>query len=297
MRPFHFVIFGVWLGINLLICKSYRISRLRAGLYTLTFVYAVIGALIGGFFYRFILEFVTGSSTFNLVAIFGGLVFTPVFVILTVLIEKAIRSAINKKNERKRHTPFPRVSVRDTLDMLTPGCLFVLAAFKLGCHFDKCCYGIPWSWGVYSPYLKTTVFPVQIAEFLSILLVLIICLFLQRKPFFRRGMAYPLAVVFYSVFRFGWEFLRWNEPEMRHVILGMTLWQFCCIIVFITSVISLFVLYKTQPSEPRSFVKPFTKKKKHKQTAEKKAKKTELFYKKPEKKPIIHSKKDRRKKR
>lgn len=266
MKPIHLAVFGLWLVINLLICKTYRISRIRAGLYTGAFIYAVIGALIGGWFYRIVLEHVTGTSTFNLVAIFGGLVFTPVFVVLTVLVEKAIRGLINKGRTIKHLPLLPTVSVRDTLDMLTPGCLVVLAIFKFSCHFDKCCYGIPWSWGTYSPYLKTTVFPVQISEFLSILAVLAICIYLARRPFYRRGMAYPMAAAFYTFFRFGWEFLRYYQTEMRHLILGMTLWQFCCVIVFVSSLLSLFILYKTQPSEPRPKIRLFLAEKNKKNT-------------------------------
>ena len=262
MKPFHLAIFGLWLIINLLICKTYHITKIRACLYTGAFIYAVIGALIGGWFYRIVLEHATGTSTFNLVAIFGGLVFTPAFVVLTVLVEKAIRGLINKGRTIKNLPLLPAVSVRDTLDMLTPGCLVVLAIFKFSCHFDKCCYGIPWSWGTYSPYLETTVFPVQIAEFLSILAVLAICIYLARRPFYRRGMAYPMAAAFYTLFRFGWEFLRYYQPEMRHLIFGMTLWQFCCVIVFISCVVSLIVLYKTQPPEPREKVMLFTSKSK-----------------------------------
>ena len=252
MSPLYYVGFALWLGLNLLTCKKYGISRLRAGLYTLSFLWAVVGALIGGLFYRAVLKATDSPASPSIVAIFGGLVFTPVFVILTVTAEKAVRGAVNRSRAGNGKTPLPAVSVRDTLDLLTPGCLVVLALSKLSCHFEGCCYGIPFEHGVYSNYLKTTVFPVQLAETATILVVLAALLYFRTQRDYRRGMAYPFATALYCALRFFWEFFRYYPPNMRHLVLGLTLWQACCVAVFAVSVVSLILLRKQRPTAPKN---------------------------------------------
>ena len=130
------------------------------------------------------------------------------------------------------------------------GIFIILACAKFGCHFMGCCYGVKSSWGVFNPLLQSTRFPVQMFEFITMCVIIIGCFFIKRTAFFRRGMAYPLTAAVYSVARFGWEFKRFYSDELRHIIFGLTFWQFCCVIVFSASVVSLAVLYKTQPSEP-----------------------------------------------
>ena len=252
MSPLYYVGFALWLGLNLLTCKQYKISRLRAGLYTLSFLWAVVGALIGGLFYSAVLKATDSPASPSIVAIFGGLVFTPVFIILTVTAEKAARRALNRGRAGKGTAPLPEVSVRDTLDLLTPGCLIVLALSKLSCHFEGCCYGIPYARGIYSTYLKTRVFPVQLAEVVSILAVLAALLYFRTQRDYRRGMAYPFAAALYCALRFFWEFFRYYPPNMRHLVLGLTLWQACCVAVFAVSVVSLILLRKQQPAAPKN---------------------------------------------
>ena len=134
--------------------------------------------------------------------------------------------------------------------MLTPDIFLILLFGKLRCAWVGCCLGFPCSWGIQSPFLKTTVFPVQLFEAASTLLILVVCYFIKESSFFRRGMAYPLTAAFYCVSRFCWEFARYYLPEERNFWLGLTFWQWACIIVFVCSVLSIFWLYKTQPSEP-----------------------------------------------
>ncbi len=262
MSPLYYVGFVLWFGMNLLTCKKFGISRLRAGLYTLSFLWAVVGALIGGLFYRAVLKATDSPASPSIVAIFGGLVFTPVFVILTVTVEKALRGAVNRGRGTNGKAPLPVVSVRDTLDLLTPGCLIVLALSKLSCHFEGCCYGIPSDHGIYSNYLKTTVFPVQLAETATILLVLAALLYFRTQRDYRRGMAYPFAAALYCAGRFFWEFLRYYPPNMQHLVLGLTLWQACCLAVFVVSVVSLVLLRKKQPAAAMKTVQHHRKKKK-----------------------------------
>ena len=245
-----FYVLGVLcaLGINLFFAWKYGISRLRAGLYTLCFFYGVAGALLAGTAYQAFCVARGDPMPLSRVAMFGAVVFTPLLTILTVLAEKGIRRFVSVKTGKP---PVP-VSVRDTVDLETPDVFIVLAFAKLNCHFDGCCYGIPAERGVYSAYLQTTVFPVQIAEVLAILAILILCYFLKQKPFYRRGMAYPLTAALYCAARFILEFFRYYPEDLRGVCLGMTVWQACSLAVLLASAVSLALLYRREPAAPLS---------------------------------------------
>ena len=247
-----FVGYAIALLLNQRTAHLYRCSSLRVGLYSLTFFYGFAGAAVAGRVYSAIYHSL-GYVNESYLAMFGAVMLVPLLEIATVLIEKAVRGAVNRRRaQTQAKPPLPPVSVRDTLDMLTPNIFIVLACGKVGCHINGCCYGVECAWGLHRTFAgkEFTLFPVQLTEAALIAAVLVLAFFLKRRPFYRRGMAYPLTAALYSVVRFGMESLRWYEPEMRRLVLGMTLWQFCCVIVFVSSVISLIILYKTGGSAP-----------------------------------------------
>ena len=254
-KSMYLVGFALMMLLNVFAFRWYATSRKRAILYTLvTYVYGVLGALSMGKIYTAICR-MKGVDESSNVAIFGAVIFTPLLLLLTILIERAIVARMPAKTYKNKHNktitrPKPVVSTRDTLDLLTPGIFIILTCAKLGCSVEGCCYGVLCDWGVYSTRAAAMVFPVQIFEVCTMLVVLLLAFLLKRTRFYRRGMAYPLTAALYTVGRFGWEFMRFYAPEMRRLIFGMTMWQFCCVIVFIASVISLIVLYKTGESSP-----------------------------------------------
>ena len=236
----------VALFISLLFRQKYHMSRARVILYSLTITYGFLCAMIGGKIFTLSLQLrgMRGGSTSS---IFGAVLFTPVLEIATVSVEKAIRNLVARKRGRNK----PLISIRDTLDMLTPNIFLILLFGKLRCAWAGCCFGFPCSWGIHSPFVKdSAVFPVQLFEAATTLIVLLICFKVKESSFFRRGMAYPLTAAFYCAARFSWEFARYYEPEVRNFYLGLTFWQWACILVFVSSVISIAWLYKTKPSEP-----------------------------------------------
>ncbi|MBR5410870.1 MAG: prolipoprotein diacylglyceryl transferase [Clostridia bacterium] len=238
--------------VNLKTYYKYRTTATRVWMYSLTFVYGFAGAFAAGRVYNVVYHRLgfAGDATF---AMFGAVILVPVMEIATVLTEKAVRKAVNKKRAQTQiKAPLPAVSVRDTVDMLAPNIFIVLGFGKLGCHLNGCCFGIECGFGIEHTVNGAAVrtFPVQIFEACLIFGMLIAVYFLKKRPFYRRGMAYPLTAACYCAIRFGVEFLRWYEPEMRRAVLGMTLWQCASVIVFVSSVISLIVLYKTGESSP-----------------------------------------------
>ena len=258
MYYFMFVlgfIFLIWYNYNFY--HVYNTSRKRALWYSLTFMYGMLGANIMGRIYTAICMAKNIDDNSRL-AIFGAVLFAPVLILLTVLIEKwflrkfAKKDSAKEKPEKKpkKNTKEQLVRCRDTLDMLTPGLFITLAFGKIGCLYEGCCFGIACSWGVYSHKIDATVFPVQLFEAFASVLMLAVCYFLKRTRFYRRGMAYPLTALLYCISRFCFEFLRHYIPELRHLLFRITLWQGLCIFVIVSSIVSLIVLYKTRESNP-----------------------------------------------
>lgn len=248
-------IFLIWYTYNFY--HVYNMSRKRALLYSLTFIYGMLGANIMGRFYTAICVAKNIDDNSRL-AIFGAVLFAPLLILLTVLIEKWFLHSILKKNAKDYF-----VSCRDTLDMLTPGLFITLAFGKIGCWYEGCCFGIECNWGIHSNRIDATVFPVQLFESVASVFILLVCHFLKRTHFYRRGMAYPLTALLYCISRFCFEFLRYYIPELRHLLLGITLWQGFCILVIISSVVSLIALYKNResnPLPPLPLTAPFSKK-------------------------------------
>ena len=225
-------------------------------------MYGMLGANIMGRIYTYICT-VNNIKDSSILAIFGAVLFAPILILATIAVEKFLIRAMTppsrKTSANKPQTKDKKISYADTLDMLTPGLFITLAFGKIGCLYEGCCFGIECSWGIYSDKIEATVFPVQIFEAVVSILILIVCYFLKRTRFYRRGMAYPLNAMLYCFSRFGFEFLRHYIPELRHLLFGITLWQGLSILVIIASAISLIVLYKNKQSNPLpalSFIAP-----------------------------------------
>ncbi|MCH5198747.1 MAG: prolipoprotein diacylglyceryl transferase [Oscillospiraceae bacterium] len=243
--------FIIMLILNISKHNTYRISRARGVIYSIiTFVYGYLGAMLIGDLYNAVAS-LKGIETEVRVDMIGAVVFMLLWI-PTVYIEKKFIKIKNrkKKTESPGQAEISPVSFRDTLDFIAPGAFLVLACIKFGCCFMGCCYGIECDWGVYSWVKHTKLFPVQIFEFISICVILVIAYYIKQTKFFRRGMAGPLTAGMYIFTRFCWEFLRYNTPELQHFFLGMTIWQIMCVIVFIIVFVWVTVLYITQPSQP-----------------------------------------------
>ncbi len=244
--------FALMMLLNVFSYDRYRTTLTRAVFYTLlTYFYGVGGAMLMGRIYTAV-SAARGASDTSKVAIFGAVVFTPLFLLLTVLAENLCYGFRPRKADKDQRGAYKRTeSPRDTLDLLAPGIFIILTCAKLGCSFEGCCFGVECSWGVHTGYHPgVTVFPVQLFEVATMCVVILLCRYIKRTRFYRRGMAFPLTAAFYTVARFGWEFKRYYAPEMRNILFGLTFWQLFCAGVFFASVISLCVLYRLYPAEP-----------------------------------------------
>ncbi|MDR0530749.1 MAG: prolipoprotein diacylglyceryl transferase [Oscillospiraceae bacterium] len=134
---------------------------------------------------------------------------------------------------------------------LDVGALFLLvdvSARKLAmCAHFGCCFGIPFSWGVYNKKLDTTVFPVQILEGCVGLACVVLCvLYLLFAKSYRPGRGCSLCLFFFLIPRFFWDFLRYRGDDYRsleaNTFFGLTSVQIVCVAGTLLGIIWLFLL-------------------------------------------------------
>ena len=209
--------------LSFFICKRFNLSKLSTLLFILLgYGGGIYCSKLMGSLYTVVSK-MYGGGTSN-VAIFGVVVGLPY-----VLIAASLLSGKNWK---------------DVTDLFAPGAFLGLAFAKFGCFFIGCCPGIECSFGTYNPMLKKIMFPSQLFE--SVTMVLIVtfsfwyCLKYKKRI---KGAAYPITAMFYAFTRFCWEFLRYYDlDKMKHLFLGLSFWQLWCIVVFVTSIIWLLLL-------------------------------------------------------
>lgn len=268
---------GVFSFVNFVLKrKRYNYSRIRAVAYALFFISigmvelkamgiirsSVMSLISAG-------EYVPDSSA----RIFGVVLFQPLVAYLVSF--------------------FSGDKFRRVIDSFTTETFAYFAFGKLACHLNGCCHGFPFENGVQSIVYGGKVFPVQLCETISAVIVVAVLVFLSRdKVKLRTGSLFPIGTILYSVGRFVWEYFRYYDVHWeKNVLLGMNFWQISCVISIVISVVWLIVLYKSPKYEYCSFeVNPdspgakleekYNHWKKEKEQAEKKANKKNISHKK-----------------
>lgn len=225
--------FALMMAYSVRYCKRYRVGKAVAVVLTLfTYVFGVLGALAMGKIYSALSQKITGEGNSN-VAIFGAVIFCPLLLLALFLLQNLFSG---KKNDFRRQ-----------MDLLTPGIFMILTCAKFGCSLEGCCYGAAWEHGIYNPQAGMKVFPVQIFEVATMLVVLFAARRIEKTRFFVAGMKYPVTAMLYCVGRFCWEFARYYPDErLRHLALGLSLWQLCCVGVFLVSLGIVFFIAKSE---------------------------------------------------
>lgn len=224
---FYYLMYAVGffttLFINLKTHDRYSLTKKKAVVYTVCmFLCGIVGALLMSDIYNACCKSI-GVNENSTVSIFGAVVFAPIFMTVFFLIEKS--------------------DVLRNLDMLTPGIFITLTCAKFGCFLDGCCMGVPYENGIYNPIVNTRVFPVQICEVLSMIIMLVLTqTYIKKGKNVPAGFNYPLTTAVYCVIRFLWEFMRYYDESMRHGFFGVTFWQGWCIIMFVLSAVMMTVL-------------------------------------------------------
>lgn len=209
--------------VSITTCKKHNLSKLSAFMFTLvSYVGGVTGAMfMGDQFTRVALKY---GGRESVVAIFGAVMFVPIFIIGAALVSGK---------------PW-----RNVMDTMAPGGFIILTCAKFGCYIFGCCPGIPCSFGAYNYLYKDYMFPSQLLESITMCFVVGFCFWYGLKYKNRiPGKAYPYTIIIYSITRFGWEFLRYYDvEEMRHMLFGMTFWQQWCIVTFFEGLVWLLIL-------------------------------------------------------
>lgn len=223
-RATYLIGFILMMVINLKTHKRYKLTTASTIVITLvTYVAGIAGALIMGKVYGMVMAH-NGFNAESNVAIMGAVIFTPLFMIIVSL--------------------FLKQKWYKVTDMLAPGIFLILACAKFGCFIYGCCHGIECSWGIKYPNNDMTVLPIQIIEVAIMSLIIAFCFWYSHKSKrYIPGTAYPVTTILYCTVRFFVEFFRYYEFEgQRHVVFGMTLWQFCCTLCIIISIVWIIAL-------------------------------------------------------
>ena len=218
----YLVGFIIMMLVNLRTYKKYELQKSTAVIFTLiTYVAGIVGATIMGDMYSFVGSKLGGSSG---VAIFGAVFFTPIFMTVVALIAGK--------------------SWRRVMDLLAPGIFIILTCAKFGCFMGGCCPGRECSFGIYNPSYDMKMFPSQIFESITMAFVVGFCfwyIFRCKKNI--SGSVYPVTAAVYSVTRFCWEFMRYYyTEELRHIMFGLSFWQFWCVVVIVLSIVWILLL-------------------------------------------------------
>lgn len=210
------------LAVSLIVYRKLKLKTWQALLFTVVaFLSDGLGAfLMGKVYTSFVASF--GSTQISKYAIYGAVFLTPVLVIVSAAIIKQ---------------PW-----RNIIDMVALSEMTARAFGKLGCHIGYCCAGFEWEHGVYNARFDMNMFPVQLCEFFTMLVIIAIgFIILFKCKNYKPGILYPIMALMYAGTRFFWEFARFYTYEQeKHFFLGMSLWQVCSLIVIALSVLWLY---------------------------------------------------------
>ena len=125
---------------------------------------------------------------------------------------------------------------RKLLDFITPGFSLALATIKVSCCFAGCCFGPPYTYGMWNPIFKQNLFPIQLVEMAMGLVFLVILMNIAKKREYHvDGTLYAWFMVFYGVGRFFTEFIHVNVK----LVLGISVFGFWALATLLVGIIWL----------------------------------------------------------
>ena len=97
-------------------------------------------------------------------------------------------------------------------DFIAPCVCISFGISHVGCIFTGCCKGVPSDWGIYNPGAERLLFPVQLCEAFTALMVVWLVVSRAKKQQYRPdGLSFPVMLLCYGSTRFLWEFARDNQ--------------------------------------------------------------------------------------
>jgi prolipoprotein diacylglyceryltransferase len=121
-------------------------------------------------------------------------------------------------------------------DYLAASIIAVCSIVKVPCLINGCCYGIEW---LVDSTGNSVRFPSQIVEF-CIWAMLTAWLYVKEKKGLLKNLLWPVAAIWFGIFRFLVDFMRGNPKEMQLVILGLPGGRFWSLVVALMGIVMLF---------------------------------------------------------
>lgn len=122
-----------------------------------------------------------------------------------------------------------KIPIYKMLDFIAPYLALGQAVGRIGCLLNGCCGG------------KSVFLPIQAYSSVLLFIIFIMLIFLQRK-IYKPGQIIFSYFFLYSIKRFFVEFWRTDNAIIFH---GLTLFQLLSIILFLISLVKLFLIYKS----------------------------------------------------
>lgn len=194
----------------------------------LALFFGFFGAFLMGQLQNFVMSLTGLAYNVSRMRIFGGLLFTPLLLYIPV---------------RYLAGDFRLIS-----DIFAPGAFLILGCSKIGCAVYGCCYGIPWEYGVPSPFENHLCFPVQALESVLCFALFGIVYLAYTKNRLGKGTAYPVSLILYGVVRFLAEYLRFYPEDHRTYFLGVSFWQLISVITVISGILWLLLVKYGKPA-------------------------------------------------
>ena len=219
---FHILGFVAVLLFNIWFCKKYEISKRKAVITTLI-AYPIVYVLI------YVLCWAeSGFKNFGGNNIVRGFVYIPLVVYPVAKLLKI---------EWKR-----------ICDFVAPCVCVCQGVSHIGCIFTGCCEGYPSNWGIYHHRFNALLFPVQLFEAATALIIVGFLVFRANKLHYKTdGLSYPIMLILFGSTRFLWEFARNNEK----IWLGCSALAFHALFMVIVGMDMFFTIREKAKKEER----------------------------------------------
>ena len=104
-----------------------------------------------------------------------------------------------------------RVKWGTVCDIIAPGICAAQGVGSSACIFTGCCHGYPFAHGIYNPAYGIRLFPVQLCETgTSLLIAFYLIVWARESNYATNGKSFPIMLMLFGTARFMWEFFRNN---------------------------------------------------------------------------------------
>jgi phosphatidylglycerol:prolipoprotein diacylglycerol transferase len=124
-----------------------------------------------------------------------------------------------------------------TLDLFAPYTALAQSIGRIGCFFNGCCYGKESSWGVFFPVHGRILWPVQLLDAFSLLVIFIILRAAQKRP--QKGRTFVFYLILAALQRFLMEFIR---ADARPFYFGLSIFQWMSVFLFTAGILGILFL-------------------------------------------------------